>query len=126
MLFLVDCALVILHLHAVVAVALALQFVAVERLAFTADFARDVFLVVRTSVAVLVGRLVRVVSWFSFTHLCMPFGFLVCSSLLGSFTSLVVSLIGSLISLSSLLGSFTSSDLLSISSFNFSYFFFYF
>lgn len=68
MMFLVDGALVILHLYAVVAVALALQRVAVKRLAFTADFARCVLLIVRTSVAVLIGRLVGVVSWFPFAH----------------------------------------------------------
>ena len=62
MMFLVDGALVILHLYAVVAVALALQQVAVKRLAFTADFAHGVLLIVRTSVAVLIGRLVGVVS----------------------------------------------------------------
>ena len=60
--FLVDGALVILHLYAVVAVALALQRVAVKRLAFTAHLARGVLLIVRTSVAVLIGRLVGVVS----------------------------------------------------------------
>ena len=61
MMFLVDGALVILHLYAVVAIALTLQRVAIERLALTAHLARDVFLIVRTSVAVLIRRLAEVV-----------------------------------------------------------------
>ena len=61
MMFLVDGALVILHLYAVVAVALALQQVAVKRLTLTAHLARGVLLIVRTSVAVLIGRLAEVV-----------------------------------------------------------------
>jgi hypothetical protein len=68
MMFLVNGALVILYLYAVVAVALALQFVTIERTAFTSDFAIAIFLVVWASVAVLVGRLVGVVSWLSFSH----------------------------------------------------------
>ena len=68
MMFLVDGALVILHLYAVVAVALALQQVAVKRLTLTAHLARGVLLIVRTSVAVLIGRLVGVVSRLSFAH----------------------------------------------------------
>ena len=68
MMFLVDGALVVFHFHAVVAVALALQFVAIKRFTFTSDFTCNIFLIVRTSVAVLVGRLVGVVSWFSFAH----------------------------------------------------------
>ena len=59
--FLVDGALVVFHFHAVVAVALALQFVTIERTAFTSDFAIAIFLVVRASVAVLIGRLAEVV-----------------------------------------------------------------
>lgn len=66
--FLVDGALVILHLYAVVAIALALQRVAVKRLALTAHLARGVLLIVRASVTVLIGRLVWVVSWFPFAH----------------------------------------------------------
>ena len=66
--FLVDGALVILHLYAVVAIALALQRVAVKRLALTANLACGVLLVVRASVAILIGRLVGVVSWFFFAH----------------------------------------------------------
>ena len=66
--FLVDGALVILYLYAVVAVALALQFVTIERTAFTSDFAIAIFLVVRASVSVLIGRLVGVVSRLSFAH----------------------------------------------------------
>ena len=61
MMFLVDGALVILHLYAVVAVALALQRVAVKRLALTAHLACCVLLIVRTSAAVLIGRLAGVV-----------------------------------------------------------------
>ena len=68
MLFLVDCALVIFYLHAVVAVALAFQLVTIERAAFTSDFAVAILLIVWTSVAVLVGWLIGVVSWFSFSH----------------------------------------------------------
>ena len=66
--FLVDGALVILHLYAVVAIALALQRVAVKRLALTTHLACGVLLVVRASVAVFIGRLVGVVSWFAFSH----------------------------------------------------------
>lgn len=66
--FFVDGALVILYLYAVVAVALTLQRVAVKRLALTAHLARGVLLVVRASVAVLIGRLVGVVPWFPFAH----------------------------------------------------------
>lgn len=66
--FLVDGALVILYLYAVVAVALALQRVAVKRFALTAHLARCVFLVIWAAVAVLIGRLVWVVPWFSFSH----------------------------------------------------------
>ena len=58
----------IFNFYAVVAVAATLQYVAVERLALTAHFTVNVFLVVRTSFAVLVSGLVGVVSLFSFSH----------------------------------------------------------
>ena len=66
--FLVDGALVILHLYAVVAIAFALQMVAVKRLALTAHLACGVLLVIRASVAILISRLGGVVSWLSFSH----------------------------------------------------------
>lgn len=66
--FLVDGALVIPHLHAVVAVAFALQFVAIERTAFTSDFAIAILLIVWTMGSVLVCWLVGIVSRFSFAH----------------------------------------------------------
>ena len=67
--FIVDGALVILHLYAVVAVATAFQFVArYFGMTLASASAVDILLIVRAPAAVLVSRLVGVVSRFSFAH----------------------------------------------------------
>lgn len=61
----------VFHFHAVVAVALALQLLSGQRRAFAPRRFVDVLLPIRATLAVLVSRLVGVVSWFSFAHSSM-------------------------------------------------------
>ena len=61
----------IFNFHAVVAIAVAFQLLSGQRRAFAPCRSVDVFLPIRTSLAVFVGRLVGVVSWFSFAHSSM-------------------------------------------------------
>lgn len=61
----------IFNFHAVVAIAVAFQLLSGQRRAFAPCRSVDVFLPIRTSTAVLVSRLVGVVSWFSFAHSSM-------------------------------------------------------
>ena len=58
----------IFNFHAVVAIAVAFQLLCCQRRTLAASRSVDVFLPIRTSLAVFVGRLVGVVPWLSFSH----------------------------------------------------------